>query len=185
MPDKYRVLCSENQFRYPGKTFVDIYPAGFLRPENSLTHDGLLQMRRLVNPDVEILETGIILTDFGSGNIMLQYEKMPNRRMQQYQTSLRQRLDPLIIKTFREMKQHGQNRTLEVSMASMAVMYDLHSFSEEQPRSAREDALIRQNAYQKRLYEKRRLQIERQAQKENAPSPQVLLAWRQALYRGD
>lgn len=185
MPDKYRVICSENQNLYPEKIFVDIYPAGSMRPENCLTHDGLLQMRRLINPNVQKLESGIILTDFGHGNILLQYEKMPNRRMQQYQDHLRQKLDPLILDTFRKMKNHNKDRTLEVSMANMAVMYDLHSSSENEQLSAREDLLIRQNSYQKHLAEKRRELIERKAKEKYASAPQLLLAWQQAKYRGD
>lgn len=185
MPDKYRVICSENQKLFPGQTFVDIYPAGSMRPENCLTHDGLLQMRRLINPDVQKLESGIILTDFGHGNILLQYEKMPNRRMQQYQDHLRQKLDPLILNTFRKMKNRNKDRTLEVSIANMAVMYDLHASPENEQHSAREDLLIRQNAYQKRLAEKRRELIERKAKEKYASAPQILLAWKQSQYRGD
>lgn len=121
MPDKYRVICSENQNLYPEKIFVDIYPAGSMRPESCLTHDGLLQMRRLINPNIQKLESGIILTDFGHCNILLQ----------------------------------------------------------------REDALIRQNSYQKHLAEKRRELIERKAKEKYASAPQLLLAWKQAKYRGD
>ncbi len=156
-----------------------------MRPENCLTHDGLLQMRRLINPNVQKLESGIILTNFGHSNILLQYEKMPNRRMQQYQDHLRQKLDPLIIDTFRKMKNHNKDRTFEVSMANMAVMYELHSSSENEQLSAREDLLIRQNSYQKHLAEKRRELIERKAKEKYASAPQLLLAWKQAKYRGD
>ncbi len=185
MSDKYRVICSENQQLYPQKIFVDIYPAGNLRPENSLTHDGLLQMRRLINPNVEKLESGIILTDFGHGNIILQYEKTYNRRMQQYQDFLRQRLDPLIIQTFLSMKQHGKDRTIEVSLSNMAVMYDLHKLSEDHHLSAREEALIKQNEQIKKTAEKRRQLIHHHAQNKYASNPHLLLAWRQAKHNGD
>lgn len=184
MPDKYRVICTENQRAYPGKTFIDIYPAGCLRPENSLTHDCLLQMRRLTNPDVEPLESGIILTDFGNGNIHLQYERMPNRRMQEYQNHLRQRLDGQIIKTFKQMQAQGVNRTLEISFSEMAVRFDLYAHNDETPISAREDALIKENAYQKRLIEKRKEAARRAAASRYAAHPEILLAWRQAKHRG-
>lgn len=105
--------------------------------------------------------------------------------MQQYQDHLRQKLDPLIIETFQKMKNHNKDRTLEVSMANMAVMYDLHSSSENEQLSEREDLLIRQNSYQKHLAEKRRELIERKAKEKYASTPQLLLAWKQAKYRGD
>lgn len=137
MADKYRVICTENQRLYPGKTFIDIYPAGSLRPENSLTHDCLLQMRRLATPEVDKLESGIILTDFGNGSIHLQYETMPNRRMKEYQNLLRQRLDKQIIDTFKQMRAKGFDRTLEISFTEMAARFDLYASEDDTPVSAR------------------------------------------------
>lgn len=184
MPDKYRVICTESQNLYPGITFIDIYPAGSLRPENSLTHDCLLQMRRLVNPDVDKLESGIILTDFGNGNIHLQYEKMPNRRMQEYQNSLRQRLDGQIINTFKQMRSKGFDRTLDISFRDMAARFDLYAPENETPVSARQDALIKENARQKKLIEKHKEIVRRSAASKYAAHPEILLAWYQAKYRG-
>lgn len=184
MADKYRVICTENQRLYPDKTFIDIYPAGSLRPENSLTHDCLLQMRRLINPEVNKLESGIILTDFGNGNIHLQYEAMPTRRLREYQNSLRQTLDGKIIDTFRKMRAKGFDRTLEISFTEMAARFDLYAADDETPVSAREDALIKENARQKRLIEKRKELIRRKAASKYAAHPEILLAWRQAKRRG-
>lgn len=184
MPDKYRVICCENQRAYPGKTFIDIYPAGSLRPENSLTHDCLLQMRRLSNPEVDKLESGIILTDFGNGNIHLQYEAMPNRRMREYQNQLRQRLDKQIIDTFKQMRSKGFDRTLEISFTEMATRFDLYAMEDETPISARQDALIKENARQKRLIEKHKDAVRRAAASKYAAHPEILLAWRQAKHHG-
>ena len=61
MNDVYRVVCSENPRLYPGKTFIDIYPAGSSRPENCLNHDCILMMRQVINPEVYSLESGILL----------------------------------------------------------------------------------------------------------------------------
>lgn len=185
MADKYRVICTENQRLYPGKTFIDIYPAGSLRPENSLTHDCLLQMRRLATPEVDKLESGIILTDFGNGSIHLQYETMPNRRMKEYQNLLRQRLDKQIIDTFKQMRAKGFDRTLEISFTEMAARFDLYASEDDTPVSARQDALIKENARQKRLAEKHKEAVRRAAASRYAASPEILLAWRQAKYRGD
>ena len=85
MKDLYRVVCSENQQLYPNKTFIDIYPAGISRPENNVTHDCILSMRRIINPEVYPIVSGIILTDLGHGNIHLKYEKVYNKRLAQYQ----------------------------------------------------------------------------------------------------
>ncbi len=185
MPDKYRVICTENQRAYPGKTFIDIYPAGVMRPENSLTHDCLLQMRRLINPEVEKLESGIILTDFGDGNIHLQYEGTTNKRMREYQKYLRQKLDGQIIDTFKKMRTRGLDRTLEISFTEMAARFDLYAPEEETQISAREDALIKENARQKKLIEKHKEAVLRSSRSKYASHPEIILAWQQAKYRGD
>lgn len=185
MQDKYRVICCENQRLYPGKTFIDIYPADSSRPESSLTHDCLLQMRRLINPKVDKLESGIILTDLGNGNIHLQYEKVYNYRMRQYQEHLRQRLDKEIVKTFMTMKQQNKDRTLEVSFSDMSVLFDLHTKDTHQPISAQEDALIKETARRKHLIEKHKERVRRSAGSRYAANPHILLAWTQAKYRGD
>ena len=65
MKDVYRVVCSENQKLYPGQVFVDFMPAGQSRQENCLNHDAILQMRRTINPGVDSVENGLILTDYG------------------------------------------------------------------------------------------------------------------------
>lgn len=67
MKDVYRVVCSENQKLYPGQVFVDFMPAGQSRQENCLNHDAILQMRRTINPGVDSVENGLILTDYGFG----------------------------------------------------------------------------------------------------------------------
>ncbi len=185
MKNIYRVVCSENQRLYPGKTFIDIYPAGSMRPENSLTHDCLLQMRRMASPGVDKIESGILLTELDNGEISLQYEKRTNYRLRRYQEHLRQRLDPKIIATFKEMKSQNKDRTLEVSLVHMAIMFDLFNTEKDKPLSAREDALIRENMRQKRQAAKRRELIARQAAGKYAAHPEIMLAWKQALYRGD
>ena len=67
----------------------------------------------------------------------------------------------------------------------MAIMFDLFNTEKDKPLSAREDALIRENMRQKRQAAKRRELIARQAAGKYAAHPEIMLAWKQALYRGD
>lgn len=184
MFEKYRVICTENQKLYPDKLFIDIYPAGIGSAANSLTHECLLQMRRMINPEVEVVETGILLTDLGNGNLQLQYEKMPNRRMQQYQDNLRKQLDKKITDAYKDMRLQNKDRTMEVSLSNMVVLFDLNA-GDDTPVSAREDALIKENARQKYIVEKRKHLLQRKASNKYASKPHTLLAWKQAMIRGD
>ncbi len=185
MFEQYRVICYKNSNHCPEKIFVDIYPAGLSRHENELTHDCLLQMRRIADPGAERVESGIILTDFGNGNIRLKYEPAANYRIRQYQEYIRPKIDPEIIKTFQDMKRRGKNRTLEVSFKDMAVLFDLHASAEDSPVSARQDALIKENTRRKQLAEKKKELARRLARAPYASRPELLLAWKQAKYRGD
>lgn len=183
MFDKYRVVCSENLKLYPDKLFIDIYPAGSSRPENCLNHECILQMRRVVNPDVSSLASGIILTDRGNGDIFLQYEKVTNYRLKQYQEYIRSKVDNKIIETFKKMKALGKNRTLEVSLSSMAVLFDLQK-RPDTPVSAREDALQKEADHQRKLKAALHYRQVYHASQKNASHPEIMLAWKQAMYRG-
>lgn len=194
MIDTYRVVCSENERLYPGEIFVDIYPAGNSRPENCLTHDGLLAMRQISNPGVSNIEPGILLFDNGQENPTLKYEKVTSYSRKRYQEFVHQKIDKKIYQTFRKMKSAGKNRTLEVSFASMAVMYDLNAEKDDKsPKSAREYALIEENQRQKTLAEKRQELIERKRlelaryieRKGVGYTPEQMMAWKQARSLGD
>lgn len=194
MIDTYRVVCSENDRLYPGEIFVDIYPAGNSRPENCLTHNGLLAMRRISNPGVSNIEPGILLFDNGQEQPSLKYEKATSYSRRRYQESVHQKIDKKIYETFQKMKAARKNRTLEVSFASMAVLYDLNAAQDnDSPKSAREYSLIEENKYQKRLAQKRqelieykRLELAKYIERKGSSyTPEQMIAWKQARNHGD
>lgn len=55
MYDKFRVICCENREKYPGKLFIDIYPA------DHITHELLYRMRLKLTPVFMILPAAFIL----------------------------------------------------------------------------------------------------------------------------
>ena len=59
MYDKFRVICCENREKYPGKLFIDIYPADYV------THELLYRMRLKITPDVYDITGGVYLDDLG------------------------------------------------------------------------------------------------------------------------
>ncbi len=194
MTDIYRVVCSENNQLYPEEIFIDIYPAGSSRPENCLAHSGLLAMRRIINPGVNNIEPGILLFDNGQEQPTLKYEKPTSYSRKRYQEFIHQKIDKEIYKTFHKMMASGKNRTIEVSFASMAVMYDLNAAKDnDSPKSAREHSLIEENQYQKRLAQKRQILIERKRlelakyieHKGSGYTPEQMMAWKQARNIGD
>ncbi|MBE6454137.1 MAG: hypothetical protein E7017_04555 [Alphaproteobacteria bacterium] len=185
MKDLYRVVCSENQQLYPNKTFIDIYPAGISRPENNVTHDCILSMRRIINPEVYPIVSGIILTDLGHGNIHLKYEKVYNKRLAQYQEHLRTYMDAKIIKTFIEMKQQNQNKTIDINMTNLAIYYDINATNKSTPISAKEQLLIQKKEEYQNMIQRKKQRINQNSKQPFAHAPHILLAWKQALRISD
>ena len=183
MYDLYRVVCWENN----EQIFADIYPAGESRPENSLTHDSIFMMRRKITPEAQRIESGIILTDLGNGNILLKYEKVYNRRMQIYQDNIRKKTDPIIINTFNKMKQIGKNRTFDISIADMCMLYDLHALEHNKKiviYSARQEDMRQEMIRWEKTQKLKQIKMNYYANDKYARRPHLKLALRQAMYRG-
>ncbi|MBQ8785583.1 MAG: hypothetical protein IJZ59_06045 [Alphaproteobacteria bacterium] len=189
--DIYRVVCSENQQLYPNETFVDFMPAGMNRSENSVIHDSILKMRRLANPDVESLCNGLLLYDFGAGRIELKFEKAYNHIIRRNQENFRKNYEHLIIRRFKEMRESGKDKTLNINTSTLAVVYDFYKKDSNNlnvPQSAREMEL-RRKAEDYRQQQKRRNELIEKANersKEERPfTSEQFLAWKMAHYQGD
>lgn len=178
MLQQYRVVCCENKNK---KLFVDIYPADF--SNNAPTHDILIKMRRMITPDANPIISGIILTDLGNKNISLKYEPVYSYRLRQYQEFIRTKVDSQIYKTFQQMKNQGARSTIEINSANWGIIFDMHASSS--PQSAREKLLIDEKLNYKKYQENRQHLIESKANSPYASKPHILLALKQAKYRGD
>src|SRR5574344_587164 len=192
MRNVYRVVCSENKKLYPNKLFIDIYPADMYRPENCFTHDCILKMRQLINPNVSNLEPGILLYDDHETEPLIKFEKTYSRSIQIQQEYMHEKLDNKIIETFKKMRALGKDRTLDVSLVTLGVNYDFFAPKNDNtsPISAKEDALLKEIARQKRIAQKRQelksyQEIYWSKHPESKCSPQQLMAWKQAISRGD
>lgn len=185
MKDVYRVVCSENQKLYPGQVFVDFMPAGQSRQENCLNHDAILQMRRTINPGVDSVENGLILTDYGFGRPEMGYEAAygPERRKPGYDAG---KYEPVILERFRQMREAGKEKTLDVSISELAALYGFEQTEDNgSPKSAREAALIEEARRQKEIARKKAEQREYEAKKQSNLSTEQILKWKYSRYFGD
>ncbi len=183
MYDLYRVVCWEKN----NQIFADIYPAGESKPENSLTHDSIFMMRKKITPEAQRLESGILLTDLGNGNIVLKYERVYNRRMQIYQNSIRKKTDPIITDTFTRMKNNGKTRTFDICFSTMCMLYDIQTYSpkhQDNIYSARQEAIIQEKQRQEKAQRLKQIKIDYYANMPWANKPHLKLALKQAMYRG-
>ena len=172
MKDVYRVVCSENQKLYPGQVFVDFMPAGQSRQENCLNHDAILQMRRTINPGVDSVENGLILTDYGFGRPEMGYDAG--------------KYEPVILERFRQMREAGKEKTLDVSISELAALYGFEQTEDNgSPKSAREAALIEEARRRKEIERKKAEQRDYEAKKQSNLSTEQILKWKYSRYSGD
>lgn len=171
MYDKFRVICCENRQKYPGKLFIDIYPA------DHVTHELLYQMRLKITPDVYDITGGVYLDDLGDGQVRLQYIKHYDKRLQRQQDALRVRLDPMIKELFYEMKKRGLTSTVQ---ASLTEAYEVFGFGDiEHPRSAREEELWQRKQRRLRVEELKKIRVAYYARQKYASAPHLRLIIKQ------
>ncbi len=185
MKEVYRVVCSENQDRYPGKVFVDFMPAGHGRQEDCLNHESILRMRQNLNPGVESLENGLILTDFGGGHLEMGYEAAygPERRIPGYDSD---KYRPIIFERFRQMREAGKEKTLEVSLSDLVTLYGFKQTADTNtPKSAREIALIEEAKRREDIERKKAERQEYEARTQSKLSTEQILKWKYSRYSGD
>ena len=180
MYDLYRVVCWENN----NQIFADIFLAGESRPENSLTHDTIFMMRKKITPQAKLVETGIILTDLGNSNISLRYEKVYNKRLKMHQDNIRKKTDKIIVNTFQNMQERKKVRTFDISLVSMNVLFDIHHNPKDEIYSARQYKLIQEEQRINKLQRLKRIKLKYYANTSYADKPHLILALKQAMYRG-
>ncbi len=176
MYDKFRVICCENPNKYPGKLFIDIYPA------DHITHELLYQMRLKLTPDVYDITGGVYLDDLGGGNVRLQYIKHYDKRIQKQQALIRERVDAQIIKLFKDMKDRGVDKTIS---ASLTEVYEVFRADEVYPKSAKDEKIL--NA-QRQYAKRQKIMAQRQqfyAQQKHASAPHIALMINQLERSGD
>lgn len=180
MSDLYRVTVCENTQKYPGKLFIDIYPALFA------THEKLYKMRLMVTPDVSEITGGVYLKHKDNGEVSLQYIKHYNKALQEQQKRLRERIDAKILNLFEEMKRRGINQTLNASLSEAVEIFSWEKcLCNQIPNSAVEEAFLLRQQYSKERLSRLQAKKEDYARRKYAASPQILLRWKQAEYCGD
>ena len=176
MYDKFRVICCENREKYPGKLFIDIYPA------DHITHELLYRMRLKLTPDVYDITGGVYLDDLKNGEVRLKYIKHHDKMLQKQQDAMRALIDPQIKKLFYAMKERGVTQTIQ---ASLTEAYEVFNLDMTYPKSAREAELMQAR---ERRQKRENIMKERQAyyaRQKYAANPHIRLMIKQLERSGD
>lgn len=177
----YRVICTENQELYPGKIFIDICRDGMC------SHDCLFEMRKSLNPGVERIfndSRGIMLKEMKNGEIMLIYTKHNDKMAQILQSKKRSIVDPLIIKTFREMRQKNCVQTISIPLVRIKKLAKNCIKAGKIKNSLEEKAveIVEEEHRRKRIMEMKKAYYENN---KYASNPHLRLMLNQRKYLGD
>ncbi len=179
----YRVVCSRNP-KNPEKFFVDICRDGFCSHEVMLK----MQKKRYGDDKLESLCSagrGIMIREARDGSVRLVYTYHRDFYARQAQAKIREKIDPLILAAFAEMRKKGDFQTIHESLiecnnelveASSKKGY-AESLQEEQALQAAEKAerLARLKEIRRSFYERQKY----------AAQPHLRLALMQAERSGD
>lgn len=180
---QYRVICSKERFK--DDVIIDIAPA------DGVIHEVIFASRKKENPKLENYGGPIYLTDidgqkpeitFGDFKLSEQLVNAPARKspMYMYYESLARELTPKIVETFNKMKAAGKEATLDVCM-----MDYLASKQDGEVKTLQDEELKEYAERRRKIEQYKKETIERRENEKSACKPEVLLAWKQALQRGD
>lgn len=131
------------------------------------------------------MENGLILTDYGFGRPEMGYEAAygPERRKPGYDAG---KYEPVILERFRQMREAGKEKTLDVSISELAALYGFEQTEDNgSPKSAREAALIEEARRRKEIERKKAEQRDYEAKKQSNLSTEQILKWKYSRYSGD
>lgn len=181
---QYRVLCSKEPFK--DNIVVDIAPAG------GVTHEMILASRKKQNDKLENYAGSIYLMDIDGKEFEITFGSFkfpaannnPNAKrseLYRYYEKLYNRLSPLILETYKKMKEAGKEATLEVSLKDYFAQEQLKN----EVTNPKNEELKEYAERRLKIEQYKKATLERKAKENLAHKPEVLLAWKQALQRGD
>ena len=179
----YRVVVSHNP-ENPDVFYVDMCRDGFC------SHDLLLKMQKKFyrNEKLERVfndSKGIFLKEYrADGHISLIYTKHRDVMAQQRQEKLRQKIDPEIIRVFKQMK--AENKIQTISVQTEKFYYpDDKKVLPVKPRSLYQENMLAEISRQEKIEKLKAIKQAYYAKQKYASCPEVMLAWKQAVRNGD
>lgn len=179
----YRVVCSRS-LQNPEHLFVDICRDGFC------SHDLLFKMQQKFyhNDELELLfrdSRGIILREGRDGTIHLVYTKHRDKMAQLAQEKLRARVDPQIIKRFKEMKDAGKFQTISVQIRDIRQVVKTPALQNQPVQCLDDEKAQEETQREKRLQQLKKIKNDFYARQAYASTPHLLLKLKQQERSGD
>ncbi len=181
---QYRVICTKERFK--DEIIIDIVPS------DGVIHDMLLAGRQKENPKLENYAGSVYLTEidgqepeivFGKFNLAERQKNPPARKtpMYLYYESLAKELTPQILQTFYKMKANGKESTIDINMTD----YLISKQKDIEAKDVQSENLKEYAERRSKIEKYKKETLERKAHENATHRPEVLLAWKQALYHGD
>lgn len=170
MAREYRVVC--NKERFEEKFYIDIVPA------KGVIHEMIFAKRKKINPNISNYGGSIMLVvdEHNQPKVIFPDFYKKSRSSYEYHTSLYAKLEPMIIKTYKNMKAENKDSTLTWRGDEIAFDFFDETRNNKQGRekymSAKEmrirDQIERINRYKEKLRQK--IERERNSEKPYVPA---------------
>lgn len=179
----YRVVVSHNE-QYPDIYFIDICRDGFC------SHDMLFCMQKKYYEDENLTRVfndsrGIMLIATPEGQLFLRYTGHRDKMAREHQRLLRQKIDPLIIKTFNKMMADGKMQTICVPFVE--IDYDLQRACQQKgyAESLQEEDALKAIERKERIERLKKIRHKFYLKQKYASAPHIRLMLAQAGRSGD
>lgn len=179
----YRVVCSHNPQK-PDKFFVDICRDGFC------SHEVLLKMQKKRYGDDKLeslcsVGRGIMIRESRDGNIRLVYTSHNDIMARLAQAKIREKIDPLILATFADMKKKGRFQTIHESLIECNNELVTACSQKGYAESLQEEDALKAAEKAERLARLKEIRRNFYAQQKYAAQPHLYLRQAQAERSGD
>ncbi len=183
MNTRYRVVVSHNK-QHPDTYFIDICRDGFC------SHDMLFSMQKKYYEDENLERVfndsrGIMLIESKDGDIHLRYTGHCDIMARRHQEALRKKIDPLIIKTFKNMKDENKLQTISVPLIEINTDLQQVCKNKGYAENAQEEKALKEAEKAERIAYLKKIRHQFYLKQKYADAPHKRLMLSQASRSGD
>jgi len=178
MSKKYRVVCTKEKFK--DKIIIDIAVA------DGVIHDMIYASRKTKNPKLEDYAGSVYLIDSENGNPpQISFANMDgipkNCELYRYYERLAKELIPQISAVYARMKASGRESTLDIRLNDYFAAFQ----NKGEIKNPWDERMQEYDEKRKRIEKLKKQTLADKARENSIYSPEILMAWKQALRRGD
>ncbi len=180
---RYRVVCSYNPEK-PERVYIDICRDGFC------SHDLMFELQKKNYNDDKLQRIfndsrGIMLQEGRDGSIALLYTRHRDIMAHQAQMKKRAVIDPMIIQTFKKMREEGHCMSFSMPVCAYSAERGEILKRDGNVQCLQDEIALQETLRKEKLAKLKEIRHEFYARNKYAAAPHLRLMLKQAEYSGD